>query len=310
MNGSGGLTLSKTATGTLTLQNGSAANSYTGPTTITGGTLSVSVVRPNPVYVPLVNGNFAAPNLGNYSSSYGYGTSSGSPELSAAEIAAGGWTFTNSAGLAGVGSSFGPASNLTTWDTQYGLVQFAGSSLSQTVYLNPGNYNVSFYAAGRSYYGTNLLDVYLIPNTVASPDNLNTGTAGTSELYANLDPPDAGNSTDWTFYSSASANVTTAGYYTLDFLVRRWRYDVSRRCDDRHASDDLAASALAGLGRRAVEHKFDTVLNDNSQTIGGVLLTGSGKVTLGSLSATTSTVGADNTSPAPFTGTISAPAAW
>ena len=44
-------------------------------------------------------------------------------------------------------------------------------------------------------------------------------------------------------------------------------------------------------------------LNDNSQVIGS--LTGSGKVTLGTLSSTMLTIGADNTSPAAFTGLIS-----
>ena len=126
--------------------------------------------------------------------------------------------FTGRAGLAAVGSDFSPAENLSTFDTQFGLIQLAGSSLSQTVYLAAGNYNVNFYAAGRGSYGTNPFDVYLIPNTASSPDNLNTSTTGTMELYANLDPPDGGNPTDWTLYNNGKATVSTAGYYTLDFL--------------------------------------------------------------------------------------------
>ncbi len=300
--GNGGLTVNKSSTATLTLQNGPTASSYSGPTTITSGTLAVNFVKPTPTYSVIPNGNFFAPNLGGTINSYGYANQS--PQLSAAQITAAAWTFTGTSGLAGVGSAFGPQTNGATFDSQFGFIQNAGAGLSQTLFLNPGTYNVGFYAAGRGGFGTNELDVYLIPNSASSPDNLNTGTAGTTELYANVDPPSTGTSSDWTLFNNGSATVSTAGFYTLDFLGIGG--GDSTFLDDVNISTQAVTSSQVLSPHSAVvlsSVNSTLALNDNSQTIGS--LTGVGNVSLGSLATTTLSVGADGTTPAPFTGLIS-----
>ena len=88
--GNGGLIVNK-STGTLTLQNGSSVNNYLGPTTVNGGTLAINVVKPQPTYVALSNGNFVTPAYTGGSGDYSYNTAGAS------------WTFAGPSGLAGQG---------------------------------------------------------------------------------------------------------------------------------------------------------------------------------------------------------------
>ena len=105
----------------------------------------------------------------------------------------GGWLFTG-AGLATTGSAFSPAAPQDA-DNACAFIQNEGF-ITQSVYLTPGSYSVSFFAATRSGYENNPISVSI------NGKNLGTYTAP---------------STNWQSlpWQSTNYQITTAGYYTL-----------------------------------------------------------------------------------------------
>lgn len=105
----------------------------------------------------------------------------------------GGWLFTG-AGLATTGSAFSPAAPQDA-DNACAFIQNEGF-ITQSVYLTPGSYSVSFFAATRSGYENNPISVSI------NGKNLGTYIAP---------------STNWQSlpWQSTNYQITTAGYYTL-----------------------------------------------------------------------------------------------
>ena len=121
-----GDSLTKAGPGTLTL---TAANTYGGPTAVTGGTLSLT-----PYALLAANPSFETPNL---SGGYQY------------DPAGATWTFVNYSGIAAAGSGFGPPTPIPN-GSQVAFVQAAGNtgSFSQIVnFTTSGSYVVSFQGA-------------------------------------------------------------------------------------------------------------------------------------------------------------------
>lgn len=293
--GNGGLTINKSSTATLTLQNGPSVNNYTGPTTITSGTLAVNVVKPAPTYISVPNGNFVSPAVPSpiTTSSYSYNPAGGS------------WTFAQETGLAAVGSAFSPDFNGATGDFQVAFMQSntsaPDSTISQNVTLSANTtYTVSFYSEGRVGFTGDPIAVYLVPGS----NNTTTSTAGTLSVSPGFITPVVGS------WNESMLTVTVpsgaGGTYTLDFDGESGISNGNSFIDDVTVSTTPAYSTQVLSPTSAVvlsSSNSTLALNDNSQTIGS--LTGLGNVLLGSLSTTTLTVGADGTTPAPFTGLIS-----
>ena len=115
----------------------------------------------------------------------------------------GGWQFnnpatieggSNNAGIATTGSAFSPATPPDA-DNACAFIQNQGF-ITQSVYLTPGSYSVSFQAAYRSGYANDPIQVSI----------------GGTKLGGTI----TANSTSFTTYTtSTSFEVTTAGYYTL-----------------------------------------------------------------------------------------------
>ena len=103
------------------------------------------------------------------------------------------WTYSD-AGIQSNGSAFG-AATAPDGDGYSAFIQTG--SISQSVYLVPGNYTVSFQAANRSGYSINPIQVSINGQNLGAPINPN--------------------STSWTQYSTQSAtySVTTTGFYNL-----------------------------------------------------------------------------------------------
>ena len=208
--------------------------------------------------------------------------------------------------MAAVGSGFSPTFNSSTGDNQFGFIQSnfpTASSISQNATLASGTtYTVSFYAEGRPSYVANPLSVYLVPGS----GNLDTTTAGTLNLTSSGTlNPGVGSWSQYTLTGTIPAGA--GGTYTLDFLGSA----INDGGNSTSFIDDVTVSSTPSYSTQVLSPTSAAILstysatlslNDNSQTIGS--LTGIGTVQLGALSTTTLTIGADNTTPAAFTGTI------
>jgi hypothetical protein len=160
-----------------------------------GSTALIDQVAIAPVVDAISDGSFEA--MGLAANTYQY-RPDGSP-----------WQFGGSAGVSGNGSAF-TASNPSAPDgSQVAFLQGTGS-ISQSVYLDAGTYNLSFLAAqrgGSSQKDSQGIEVLLgsTPPGSSTPGNLSplVSFTPTSTLYTSC---------------QTSFTITTAGTYTIEFL--------------------------------------------------------------------------------------------
>ena len=110
--------------------------------------------------------------------------------------------FTGSAGIEADGSAWG-AANAPDGDGRAAFLQGANGaalgSISQSLYLAPGNYTVSFEAAQRGGFGLQPIQF--------SVNGINEGSTITPT------------STSWGLYTTTNFTITTAGNYTIQFAA-------------------------------------------------------------------------------------------
>jgi autotransporter-associated beta strand protein len=262
----GGLT--KLGAGVLGLSGNSG---YSGPTTISGGTLQLGGLPP-----VLQNGSFASPNIGNNNFVY-------YPNLTTAQQAQFVWTSSGNGGNGG-GAIVNGAS-AWNYNTSYpvGSQAFSlqnNSSLSESLFFYPGVYTVSWYEASRQ--GQN------------------------NPYYFQLNGADVGStfSTTNTAWTQVSTNftITTPGTYSIGFLG-------TANPDNSVALNDVVLGVLSGgspgslpsltaVNLTASSAALD--LSGAAQTIGSLTgVAGSSVIDTGALIS-----GNDNTN-ATFAGTIS-----
>ncbi len=248
----------------------SGNSGYSGPTTISGGTLQLGGLPP-----VLQNGSFASPNVG--TNNYIY-----YPSLTAAQQAAFVWT---SGGNGGNGGAIVNGASAWGYNTSYpvGSQAFSlqnNSSLSESLFFYPGVYTISWYEASRQ--GQN------------------------NPYYFQLNGADVGStfSTTNTAWTQVSTNftITTPGTYSIGFLG-------TANPDNSVALNDVVLGLLSGgnpgslPSLTAVNLTASSAalnLNGITQTIGSLTgVAGSSVIDTGALIS-----GNDNTN-ATFAGTIS-----
>ncbi len=110
------------------------------------------------------------------------------------------WTFTGNAGIESNGSAWGAAyapDGAQAAFLQTGTSGAAGQ-ISQTVTLNPGTYQISFWAAQRAGYAVNPIQVQVDGQNVGGP----------------ITPT----STSWAQYQTVTFTITSAGPHTITFV--------------------------------------------------------------------------------------------
>jgi len=108
------------------------------------------------------------------------------------------WEFSDGAGVTTNSSAFTGSNPNTAYGTQVAFLQ-GGASMSQSVYLDAGNYAVSFVAAQRGYYQ----DTYQEFEVLINGTVIGTFTPATTKYES---------------CQTASFAVSTSGMYTLQFV--------------------------------------------------------------------------------------------
>ncbi len=125
------------------------------------------------------------------------------------------WNFTGIAGIEADGSAWG-AANAPDGDGRAAFLQGAGGGplgdISQSLYLAPGTYTVSFEAAQRGGYGLQPIQV--------SVNGINLGSTITPT------------STSWALYTTTNFTIETAGNYTIQFAATNNSGDNDSFIDD------------------------------------------------------------------------------
>lgn len=243
MSGPGGL--QKSGAGTLTV---GAPQTYTGPTSISGGTLKLgSSTRSLSIY----NSNFESPSLGGGGWSY---NTSGT-----------GWTFSTS----GLASSGSPWVGTAAEGNQVAFIQSAGGTdpgISQAVDVNvAGNYTFSFNATNRPTYSATDITIKVDGVAVGTIPAASINNGGAFQTF------------------TASGVAMTAGRHTISFIGASASPTDTATTLDAIGASTVMNGLLPATSALSLTNGATLDLNGQTQPIGQVGAPGTGNGIAGNI---------------------------